>query len=165
MNYQPKSKEQLSIIEATAKEIGSATTNSNLLEIRIQVTHASNPLYSFLNKQDQLYLFYKHLLSISSSSKALATVKKVVASLNSSLVAYSDSESDDEDERTTEEPPAELKQVILKTTEFIVKSNNSNELEQHIKLKRGHDPKFSFLHAGDVYHGYFQSQIKERLKK
>lgn len=131
---------QLSIIESTSKEISNAP-NSNLLEIRIQVKNTSNALYSFLNKKDILYPFYKHI-----GTKYFT----------GNLVEYSDSDSEDE----------EIKELIVKTASFIAKSNNSSELEQHLFKKNGKQENFLFLNPGNVYYNYFQSEIaKERNKQ
>ncbi|CAO3632177.1 unnamed protein product [Mucor hiemalis] len=75
----PTTANQMELIEAVSREISSAA-NSNLLEIRIQVKNANNSLYSFLNKQDPLYQFYKHL-----------GLKSNFKTPSKSLVAYSDS--------------------------------------------------------------------------
>jgi hypothetical protein len=127
------------------------------------VKNASNPLYSFLNKQDVLYPFYKHLSATSISTTI--TKNAAIGSIGSSstLVAYSDSESDVDEEE--QDPPSELKQMIIKTAEFIAKSNNSYELEHHIRSKKGNDPNFNFLYSGNVYYNYFKSQIKKHISK
>lgn len=75
----PTTANQMELMEAISREISSAV-NSNLLEIRIQVKNANNSLYSFLNKQDPLYQFYKHL-----------GLKNSIKMAPKSLVEYSDS--------------------------------------------------------------------------
>lgn len=60
--------------------------------------------------------------------------------------------------------PDDIKQIILKTAQFVAKSNNG-ALEQHIRSKRMGDPKFDFLNPQNSrYHAYYKSQV-ESCKK
>jgi hypothetical protein len=95
-------------------------------------------LYNFLNKQDSLYAFYKHIAWISKSG----------------LGNY-DSSSEEEDL----EIPADILLIIKKTAQFIIKSNQGSQLEEQIRIKNGHDSKFAFLNAHHPYHGYFRSLV------
>ncbi|KAG2200767.1 hypothetical protein INT47_002811 [Mucor saturninus] len=137
----PDSYAQLSIMETISKEICHAT-NGNLLEIRIQVKNASNACYSFLNKQDILYPFYKHIGSNRFSAN---------------LVDYSDSEDEEEEED-------EIKARIDQTALMIMKSPNSVALEEYLLKKNGHQDKFLFLNQGNAYYDYFQ-KAKEKQNK
>lgn len=141
------------VIQTISKEVGSVTTNSNLLEIRIQVKNASNSLYSFLNKQDVLYPFYKHLVSITTKS----------ATFSSSLVAYSDSDSSSDNEEDS--IPLETRDKIEKIAKYIVNSSNSHGLEQHLLKMKGNQADYLFLNAGDIHHSYFKSKIKSLEKE
>lgn len=123
-------------MESVSKEICHAN-DGNLLEIRIQVKNASNAYYSFLNKQDILYPFYKHIGN---------------NRFNANLVDYSDSEDEEE-----------IKERINKTASMIMKSNNSLALEEYLLKKNGHQDKFLFLNQGNAYYHYFQ-QAKDQNK-
>ncbi|KAI8890316.1 hypothetical protein K501DRAFT_328670 [Backusella circina FSU 941] len=140
----PSSKEQVEIIQSTVKIVLGAK-HANLAEIHIQARQANNPLYSFLNRKDQLYSFYKHILWLSSSG----------------LGGYGDSDSDDDSSSSSlVDMPDDIKQIILKTAQFVAKSNNS-ALEQHIRSKRMGDPKFDFLNPQNTrYYAYYRSQVE-----
>src|SRR5688572_32353887 len=57
--YQPSDNRIDEIIERTAKFINSSTDPQ--MEIVIQAKQSNNPSFSFLNKDDPLYLYYKHV--------------------------------------------------------------------------------------------------------
>lgn len=102
--------------------------------------NASNALYSFLNKHDILYPFYKH-----------------IGAPSHMLVNYSDSEEEDDD--------AEIKERIEKTASMIAKSHNSEALEKYLLAKNGQQDKFLFLNKGNVYHNYFQKAKRKETNK
>ena len=54
----PSNSKQLSIIERTAKFL---STEDAQTEIVVKAKQAQNPLFSFLNIDDKLYPFYRHL--------------------------------------------------------------------------------------------------------
>lgn len=141
--------EHVQIIQDVANQINSAKQDSNLVEIRIQVKNSRNQLYSFLNRQDVLYSFYKHVCWIS----------------NSGLANYDSSSSEEEEEEeeghNEEIPPKEIQTIIEKTAFFIAKSNNSNDLEQHIRTKKCQDISFDFLKPNHKYYKYFKSRVIE----
>ncbi|KAI9469977.1 MAG: hypothetical protein EXX96DRAFT_588269 [Benjaminiella poitrasii] len=134
----PSTEKQLFVIEDVAKQANSAN-DSNLFEIRVQVKNSRNSLYCFLNKHDPLYAFYKHVQWLLRLGNY-----------------YSSSE---EEEEINDMPPPEIQQIIDKTAEYISKSSKGTELEKHIKLKKGNDPKFAFLHPGHKYHTYYRTKI------
>jgi len=57
--YQPSDNRIDEIIERTAKFINSSTDPQ--MEIVIQAKQSNNPSFSFLNKDDPLYPYYKHV--------------------------------------------------------------------------------------------------------
>ncbi|KAF7726726.1 hypothetical protein EC973_008500 [Apophysomyces ossiformis] len=138
----PTTEEQAKIIDETAKAVVAAV-HPNLLEIRIQARQGNNPMYRFLNKSDELYPFYKHILWLSQSG----------------LAAYgSDSSDNEDDEKETARPPSHIEEVIEKTAKFVAKSGQ--ELENRIKERNAHDPKFSFLQPGNMYYTYYKTQVE-----
>lgn len=146
----PKSMEHVQIIQDVANQINSAKQDSNLVEIRIQVKNSRNQLYSFLNRQDVLYSFYKHVCWISNSG---------LANYDSSS---SSSSSDEENQGQDEEIPSkEIQTIIEKTAFFIAKSNNSDDLEQHIRTRKSQDISFDFLKPNHKYYKYFKSRVVE----
>ncbi|PVV05388.1 hypothetical protein BB560_000111 [Smittium megazygosporum] len=60
----PSSRKQFDIIEKTASYIAEKPTQSerNTLELTIQARQSTNSLFSFLNKSNVLYPFYRHVL-------------------------------------------------------------------------------------------------------
>ncbi|KAI8145232.1 hypothetical protein BJV82DRAFT_605443 [Fennellomyces sp. T-0311] len=138
----PASPEQASIIADTAKA-ARASANPNLFEIKMQARQANNPLYAFLSKRDTLYPFYKHLSWL----------------LSSGLGAYGDSDSDSEEEDKPDKPTDdEVTNAIEKTAQFVARSGP--DLEQKIRGRHAHDPKFAFLNQHHKYHAYYQSRVK-----
>jgi hypothetical protein len=129
------------VIEDTANQVN-ASKDANLLEIKIQVRNSRNPLYSFLNKRDSLYRFYKHIVWISKSG----------------LGNYGSSSEEEEEELQI---PIDVLQIIQKTAQYITKSDQGGQLEQHLRLKN--DPKFAFLNAHHPYHGYFKSLVTKGI--
>lgn len=89
-----------------------------------------------------MYGFYKHISWISKSG----------------LGNYDSSSSSDEDEDI--KIPADIRQIIQKTAQFITNSHQGSQLEQHIRTKNGHNPKFAFLDTHHPYHDYFRSLTK-----
>ncbi|KAI8993475.1 hypothetical protein BDB01DRAFT_832289 [Pilobolus umbonatus] len=145
----PLTREQLSIQLEVSKQIGSSK-NANLEEIRIQAKNGNNPYYSFLNKRDPLYPFYKHLLWIS----------------NSGLNMYGDSSDSEEEEvssRVTGSdpimPPDDILSIIMKTAEYVSKAGD--QLEDHIRNKKLGDPKFQFLDPSHSYYSYFRAKVDQ----
>ncbi|KAI7899329.1 uncharacterized protein BX663DRAFT_210842 [Cokeromyces recurvatus] len=139
----PATEEQMSIIEQVAKHANSAK-DSNLFEIQVQVKNSTNSLYSFLNKQDPLYSFYKH-----------------VQWLNRLGNYYSSDSEEEEEDKGINIPSLETQQIIDKTAKYIAKSSNGAELEKRLKERKNHDPKFGFIHPDHLYHSFYKSKIKE----
>jgi hypothetical protein len=86
------------VIERTAKFIATSSSESSHMEITIQAKQASNPMFAFLNKDNPLHKFYKHVLWLS----------------NSGLGGYgsSESESDSEEQqpKSNDTPESKLEQ-------------------------------------------------------
>ncbi|KAG0173126.1 hypothetical protein DFQ30_008798 [Apophysomyces sp. BC1015] len=139
----PETHAQADIIDQTAKAVRAAV-HPNLLEIRTQARQANNPMYSFLNKSDALYPFYKHILWLSQSG----------------LADYgSDTSSDEnEEDHASKKPPSDIADVIDKTARFVAKAGK--DLETRIKQRHTGDPKFAFLQSENIYHAYYKTQIE-----
>ncbi|KAM3588774.1 hypothetical protein VKS41_001212 [Umbelopsis sp. WA50703] len=154
----PKTQKQVDVIERTAKFIATSSSESSHMEITIQAKQASNPMFAFLNKDNPLHKFYKHVLWLS----------------NSGLGGYgsSESESDSEEQQPksndtpeskleqsgeTEQNNADVYKVISKTAAFVAKAGPS--LESKIKEKNLGNPKFGFLNPWNEFHAHYRSQV------
>ncbi|CAO3659062.1 unnamed protein product [Umbelopsis vinacea] len=135
----PKTQKQLDIIEKTAKFIASSSTEAAQMEITIQAKQASNPMFTFLHRDNALYKFYRHILWLS----------------NSGLSGYGSSDSDSEDDEaktvatenasgevgtnerqtsnSSEQENKDIYDIIEKTAAFVAKAGSS--LESKIKEK------------------------------
>ncbi|KAK9761856.1 hypothetical protein K7432_012917 [Basidiobolus ranarum] len=145
----PADKRQVEIIERTAKFLNSKEPK---MEIIIQAKQANNPGFCFLNKDDPLYTFYRHVRWL----------------VQTGLYDYSN--EDDSEEETTEIPettieqsstpkipPPEIKSIIDKMADFVTR--NGPSLEEKVKANKQNDPKFGFLLPRNEYHTYYQDML------
>ncbi|CAG8465679.1 12005_t:CDS:2 [Ambispora gerdemannii] len=91
----PKSERVDEIIERTARFLN--TSNDPQIEIVLEAKQANNPSFSFLNKDDPLYPYYKHV--------RLLLQTGLFAYGNGSDESESSQEDDDEEEAVSELPP------------------------------------------------------------
>ncbi|KAI9274778.1 alternative splicing regulator-domain-containing protein, partial [Phascolomyces articulosus] len=177
----PSTREQATIISDTAKA-ASASVNPNLFEIKTHARQANNPLYAFLSKRHELYPFYKHLSWLlssglgaygdSSDSEDDDSEDDNQKNNNDNDTTTSNKQEEDHNhhdaisnsnptQKEKEVSPPKMDQgistVIDKTARFVARAGP--DLEQKIRQRHAHDPKFAFLYRNNQYHEYYQSKI------
>ncbi|KAI8973371.1 hypothetical protein BDF20DRAFT_882049 [Mycotypha africana] len=169
----PENQEQITLIEEVVQEIKHTAKHAadiNMIEIKFQVRNSNNPLYSFLNKYDTLYPFYRHLLTLKRDTCKNKAIAAQVPLVDYGSSSENDSETEESDSVRKGNKPISspenksLKEVIDKTASFIAKSRQGQQLLQHLKSKNRNNPKFDFLKEGSVHHAYFQQQLKNLMK-
>ncbi|ORX96094.1 hypothetical protein K493DRAFT_337058 [Basidiobolus meristosporus CBS 931.73] len=144
----PSDKRQVEIIERTAKFLN---TKEPKMEIIIQAKQSHNPDFCFLNKDDPLHAFYRHVRWL----------------VQTGLYDYSNEEESEEEtpaipvkhSTTPKIPPPEMRNIIDKMADFVTR--NGPSLEEKVKANRRNDPKFGFLLPRHEYHAYYQEKIRD----
>ncbi|CAG8708826.1 4702_t:CDS:2, partial [Ambispora leptoticha] len=112
----PKSERVDEIIERTARFLN--TSNDPQIEIVLEAKQANNPSFSFLNKDDQLYPYYRHVRLL----------------LQTGLFAYGngsdegESSQEDEDEETASELPTQVEANEERSPQILDQQNIIDEV-------------------------------------
>ncbi|EFA83991.1 ubiquitin domain-containing protein [Heterostelium album PN500] len=61
------------------------------------------------------------------------------------------------------QPPPEISTIIEKTAEFVAK--HGENFAEKVKAREKNNPKFNFLHDGDIYNRYFLNKVEAHRQK
>lgn len=164
----PKSENQYKIIKGTAEfyiKVGKEKFD------KVHTTHKSNPAFSFLNREDSLYEYFKFLTKSPVQQQQQILLRTLEEEKRNSeseqeririLEMTNSRENTNEQHNTPSIPSREICYVIEMVVNSVVEFGKG--LEEKLKNSK-EDQVYSFLKSGNIYRPYYDLRLKECTEK